>query len=77
MSSLEYQFEVDLRKGINRPYKITLKTERMSYETALNLAHELGRRGIHHTITEIDPKCNNRMRLTNKMLRMPRRAKFD
>lgn len=72
--SLEYQFEVDLRKGINHPYKITLKTERMPYYDALDLAEQLGRKGIHYNIIEFDLRCNNPRQITSRILRMPKRS---
>lgn len=75
MLPLEYQFEVDIRKGINHPYKITIKTERMPYETALDLSDELGRNGIHCRIIEIDPRCNNYQHISSKMLRMSKRRR--
>jgi hypothetical protein len=65
--TLEYQFEIEIRKGI-KSKMIVIKTEKMPYETADNLAYELGREGIHYKITEIDLGCNNRMQITSRML---------
>ena len=71
MNNLEYQFEIDIfKRG-----KISLRTERMPYYDALDLAEQLGRKGIHYTITEIDSKCDNRMCITSRMLRMSKRQR--
>lgn len=64
MSNLEYQFEIEIFKR----NKIVIKTERMPYETACDLSNELGKKGIHYKIKEIDLRCNNRRQITNKML---------
>jgi hypothetical protein len=65
--TLEYQFEIEIRKGI-KPKKIVVKTERMPYEVADNLAYELGGKGIHYKVTEFDLRCDNRMQITSRML---------
>ena len=72
-NTLEYQFEVDISKR----GKITLKTEKMPYKTALDLSDKLGRKGIHYRIDEIDSRLNNYQRITSKMLKMPKRRTID
>jgi two-component sensor histidine kinase len=67
--TLEYQFEIDIFKR----EKITLKTEKMPYKSAIYLADKLGRKGIHYRINEIDSRFDNYLQITSRMLRMPKR----
>lgn len=67
-STLEYQFEVDLRKGIRKSEKIVIKTERMPYETALRLSNELNRKGIHYKIKEFDLWNKSEKKIKNREL---------
>jgi len=72
-STLEYQFEVEIfKRG-----KITLKTEKMPYKTALDLSDKLGRKGIHYRIIEIDSRFDSYLQITSRMLRMPKRKTID
>jgi hypothetical protein len=72
MPKLEYQFEIEIFKR----EKISIKTERMSYDTALNLSDKLGKKGIHYHIKEIFLTDNFQRQITSKMLRMPIRKKW-
>lgn len=66
---LEYQFEIDIFKR----EKITFKTEKMPYKTAIDLSNKLGKKGIHYRIAEIDSRFDNYLQITSRMLRMPSR----
>jgi hypothetical protein len=76
MRNLEYQFEIEVRKGTKQE-KIVIPTERMPYETASDLSDKLNRTGIHYRIIEITTECNNRRCITSRMLRMPIRKKWS
>ena len=57
----EYQFAIETKKA-------TVKTERIPYETAYDLAYELGRKGIHYKITEFDLRDNFERKITSQIL---------
>ena len=75
MSNLEYEIDVGMYGSPKKFQGLEIPKGRLDYETALYLTSELGRRGIHHTITEIDTRCNNQINITSKMLRIPRRQR--
>jgi hypothetical protein len=73
MPRLEYQFEIEFFKRD----KISIKTEKMPYDAALDLSDKLGKKGIHYHIKEIFLIDNFQRQITSKMLRMPIRKKWD
>ncbi len=76
MPKLEYQFEIETRKG-TKPEKVIIMTERMPYDSALDLSDKLGRKGIHYHIKEIYLRDNFQRRISSKMLRMPVRKRYS
>lgn len=66
-STLEYQFEVEVKKGIKSETRI-IKTERIPYKTACDLSDWLNRKGIHYKIKEFDLRDNSERELKSRQL---------
>ena len=65
---LEYQFEVKPKKKGIESEESPFTTEKMGYWDACDFCDELNRKGIHYMLIEINSECNNRQRLTSKLL---------